>query len=245
MEDPIWMEMINKGMFYVETIRCRCEWIITPTLLQLTMHVPSMLYQLRKFNIENEYNLTMRDLDDNCMELLNKMCKKCTKNHNNKSDASLEVVFRSVVIQVTGAMEYGTRSYHVTEGQKKQLEHNEEFKSSTLEGFSDISKEIMEALRENKPIPHVDDSLMSVKLKKIKGLLLIYDEEKTEINKLMKETQKELLNLKSKKKVKVNQSNKKRTYADLNNGKIPQNTNSNRNKKRSTKMRQVPDAFCE
>ena len=70
LEDPIWMEMINKGMFYVETIRCRCEWIITPTLLQLTMHVPSMLYQLRKFNIENEYNLTMKDLDDNVMELL-------------------------------------------------------------------------------------------------------------------------------------------------------------------------------
>ena len=103
----------------------------------------------------------------------------------------------------------------------------------------------MGALRGNKPIPHVADSLMSAKMKEIQALLVIYDEEKTEINKLMKQTQKELMYLRSKKKVTVNKSDKKRTYTDFNNGMKPQNSNNNRNKKRRTKLKQAPDALFD
>ena len=246
---PIWMQMIKKGLELLEKLRRYAEWIITPTILALLGHVPFMLRDLRAFNIKYGCELTMRDMDDNVMELYNKTCKEYCKNHNDKSNDSLEAVFRSLIIQTVGTAEFGTSSFHTTKKQRQDLEHEPFIYPSPLDGFDQITKDIIQAVRSGEEhVPHISESMMSMKMKKIKEFCEDYDEDSNRFEKFMDQEQERLMDLKSKAKVKnkTTKNKKKRKRKDVDGISDPQNKNKNGyTKKRRMGIEKVKDALFD
>eukprot|EP01083_Nonionella_stella_P281243 956979_1 len=182
-DSPYWDKLFRWALSTFNKIRNEISWLLKkPTILQLLLVVPHVLYNIAFFNVTFDREYTMEDFVDQVMEKVNLDFKVNTRHFNARNQESFESQFDSLYMQMIGGLEYATYSFHLGLQNNTASEYITECDFNEFDFHHEIES-IVIAFRENKPMPSCVDKQFNVaKFTTIQSILTqhIKDTEKKE-----------------------------------------------------------------
>ena len=172
-----WDHIFERGLQTLRTLNEKAPWLITPTIVRLFSSMPHANFSMAVFNEKHGTSYTIRDFDENRMELFNKDIKTFVKRHQMRAkgaDVGFVSAFEHIVIVHHGGLDEKEWDLSHTPHQIEQMTRPKLSSTFDLSNFDPQSVEMIEALRNGKDIPYVDDSEIASQMRKTAAFVKAY-----------------------------------------------------------------------
>ena len=162
-----WKIIFERGLQTLRSINHIASFLLTPTVIRVFCSMPHSLFSIAYFNEMHGTKFTMRDFDENRMEFLNKEVKTQIKQRHMRACEGFEPTMGHFVACHVGGLKERLISFAHTDGQKRKLTREANRALWSLDGYDERTTQMIEALREGKTVPYIQDNEVVKKLQQL------------------------------------------------------------------------------